>query len=132
MVIKIGQTGKEGIFKTLEALIAIFVTFAFLAVFIPQQREHPLPESPANILASLRENDGFRNCVVLQNLTCINQSIERNLDDSYDYMVNLSNDPSATVSGLPQKRVYANAIFISGNTTNATRTIMRLYYWPKE
>ena len=123
---------KKGVFRTLEALIAIFITFLFLIVFIPMQRERAQPTAPPNVLADLRDNDDFRNCVIQKNETCINQSIDRNLEDSYDFKFNLSDNPNAGAPALPQKQVYANSIFIAGNATNSTRTIVRLYFWAKE
>jgi len=130
-MVKQGFSAKEGIFKTLEMFIAAFITFLFLFVFIPQQRAQSTPEIRANALSGLRGNEGFRNCVVQQNLTCINESVSQVLEDNYDYKVSLTNNPNSVVGGLPQKRVYASSIFLAGNTTNATNTVVRLYYWSK-
>ncbi|MBI2143161.1 hypothetical protein HYU20_02360 [Candidatus Woesearchaeota archaeon] len=126
------SVNKQGVFRTLEALIAIFITFLFLIVFIPTQRERAQPTAPPNVLADLRDNDEFRNCVMQKNETCINQSIDRNLEDSYDFKFNLSDKPNAGAPALPQKQVYANSMFIAGNTTNSTQLIVRLYFWSKE
>ena len=124
--------GKEGIFRTLEALIAIFITFLFLLIFIPQLRERAAPQTPPNVLASLGDNDDFRNCVIQKNQTCLNQFIERSIEGKYEFKLNTSDNPNAAVAGLPQqKRVYANSLFISGNTTNSTRQVVRLYFWTK-
>lgn len=125
------KINKKAVFRTLEALIAIFITFLFLLVFIPQQRELSVPETPPNILAGLRDSEDFRNCVILKNSTCVNQTLDRHIEDKYDFKFNLSEDPNVAVPGLPQKRIYANSIFIGGNTTNATRLVVRLYFWAK-
>ena len=122
---------KSGVFRIMEALIAIFITFGFLMVFIPQQREQAQQQAPANVLATLRDNADFRTCVVLQNLTCINESLDRTVLDTYHYVFNLSDDPTAFIEGLPDKRVYSNALYIAGNTTNATQWVVRLYFWTK-
>lgn len=126
------KADKQGIFRTLEALIAVFITFLFLMVFIPTQRERAQPTAPPNVLADLRDNDDFRNCVIQKNETCINQSVDRNLADSYDFKFNLSNNPYASAPALPQKKVYANSMFLVGNTTNSTTFIVRLYFWAKD
>ena len=124
--------GKEGIFRTLEALIAIFITFLFLLIFIPQLRERTAPQSTQNILATLRDNDDFRNCVIQRNQTCLNQFVERSIEGKYEFKINVSDNPNAAVAGLPQqKKVSANSLFISGNTTNSTRQVVRLYFWTK-
>lgn len=125
------MAGKQGVFRTIEALIAIFITFLFLIVFIPQQREKAQSTTPQNVLVTLMDNDDFRNCVIQKNQTCINQSIDKNLEDSYDFKFNLSDSPYASAPALPQKKVYANSMFLAGNTTNSTRTIVRLYFWAK-
>ena len=122
---------KQGVFRTLEALIAIFITFMFLAFYLPQQREQARPEAPQGILSGLRDNEEFRNCAIQKNSTCINQSIEKSLEDKYDFKFNLSEDPNAAPPTLPQKRIYANSIFIAGNMTNSTSLVVRLYFWPK-
>lgn len=123
---------KEGIFRTLEALIAVFITLLFLIVFIPQIRENKSPETPPNVLASLRNNDDFRNCVIKKNQTCLNQLIEQNIEGKYYFLVNLSSNQNTAVAGLPQQqRVFANSVFIAGNTTNSTNQIVRLYFWEK-
>ncbi|HIG97945.1 TPA: hypothetical protein HA231_00780 [Candidatus Woesearchaeota archaeon] len=125
------MVGKQAVFRTLEALVAIFITFLFLLVFIPQQREQSFQQPPANVLAGLRNNDEFRNCILQKNSTCINQSIERQLEDKYDFKFNISGNPREPPPQLPQKRVYTNAFLIAGNTTNVTNTAVRLYFWEK-
>jgi hypothetical protein len=123
---------KQGVFRTIEAFIALFITFLFLTVFIPQQREQAIPQTPPNVLATLRGNDDFRNCVIQQNLTCVNSTIDKNLEDKYGFKVNISENPNAAIPGLPTTRVYANSMFVAGNTTNATKLVVRLYFWAKE
>lgn len=130
-IIKPALTNKKAIFRTLEALIAIFITLLFLLMFIPQVRERSEPQTPQNVLASLRDNDDFRNCAIQKNQTCLTQFAERNLEGKYEFKINVSDNPNAIVPGLPGKRVYANSLFISGNTTNSTLTIVRLYFSTK-
>ena len=131
MMLKSALTNKKAIFKTLEAFIAVFITFLFLIVFIPQIRERTEPQTPQNILVTLRDNDEFRNCVIQKNQTCLSQFAERNLEGKYEFKINVSDNPNAVVPGLPEKRVYANSLFISGNTTNSTKLVVRLYFWTK-
>ena len=128
----VNPMNKSGIFRTIEAFIAIFITFGFLIVFLPQQRDQSQHAAPRNPLEPLGDNLQFRTCIILQNTTCINQSIGKNVPDTYSYVFNLSDNPNAVVNGLPNKRVYSNSLFIAGNTTNATHWIVRLYLWTKE
>ncbi len=123
---------KSGIFKTLEALIAIFITLLFLLVFIPQQREQAIQRAPPNALSGMIGNDNFRNCALARNFTCVNQSIDLVLKDNYDFRVNISEGRNAILPQFPQKRIYANSMYLAGNTTNSTISIVRLYFWEKD
>lgn len=125
------HSDKKAVFRTLEALIAIFITFLFLMIFMPQQRELAAQDSPDNVLATLADNDAFRNCAIMFNYTCVNQTIDSQLSQLYDFKTNISEKPDSAVTGLPEKRVYANSMLIAGNTTNSTTLIVRLYYWTK-
>jgi hypothetical protein len=120
---------KEGVFRTLEAFIAIFITFTFLLVYIPSQRQLAFDDLPPNFLVDLRDNDDFRRCVMLENYTCINETVNVNIEDSYEFVINVSDDPYTVTHGLPNKRVYSNSIFLAGNTTSANKSIVRLYFW---
>lgn len=131
MVIQKTSMDKSGVFKTLEALMAIFITFLFLLVFIPQQREQATRQAPPNALVGLAGNDDFRNCAITRNFTCINQTIDKQLEDKYDFRVNISESQNAILPLLPQKRIYANTLFIAGNMTKATTRIVRLFFWEK-
>lgn len=126
------RKNKEGIFRTLEAFIAIFASFLFLLIFIPQQREQAVPATPPNVLANLASNGEFRNCAIIKNYTCVNQTIDQQLADIYSFKTNISEKLDSAVTGLPDSRVYANSMFIAGNTTNNTRLIVRLYFWTKK
>jgi hypothetical protein len=68
-----------------------------------------------------------------KNTNCINQSIDSLLPDSYDFAFNISEDPNEEISsGISDKRVFANAILLTGNATNGTTRILRLFYWVKD
>jgi hypothetical protein len=124
--------GKQGIFKTIEVLIAIFITFIFLFVFIPQQRASERNEPSPDVISALSQDPGFISCVVSGDQACINMSIEKELPGEYSFKVNISDNPNVIVSGLPSKRVFANSLYVAGNMTNAKRMIVRLYFWSKE
>jgi len=121
---------KKGIFKTLEALIALFMTMVFLVLFLPQETAD-IQTEPKGFLSILREDDSFRNCIIQKNTTCINQTIDKNLEDNFDFVLNLSENPSTTVSGLPDVQIFSESLFITGNVTNSTTTILRVFYWNK-
>ncbi len=123
---------KKGMFRTLEAFIAIFITLLFLIVFQPLQRQQQsLTEAPPSPLTGLSTSDDFRSCIIMKNYTCINQTIDKSLQDSYTFKTNVSESTTAIVSNLPDKRVYVSSMFIAGNATNATNLILKLYVWTK-
>ena len=66
-----------------------------------------------------------------RNETCINQAIDDSLNDNFDFVFNLSESASTAISGLPEKRVFSESLFIAGNLTNSTNTILRVFYYNK-
>lgn len=131
MSIKKLQRKRAG-YRTLEAVIAITTIFGFLILFLQQQRSLTAEDVPAEVLAPLLYDEQFRNCAIQKNSSCINTTINDNLEDKYDFLFNLSTNPNAVVSGLPQqKRVFANSLYVAGNLTNSSATIVRLFFWTK-
>ncbi len=125
------MVGKQGLLKTLEALIALFLTLTMLIVFIPRDSVTDQIKEPTGFLPILRENDAFRSCVVAKNTTCINRTIDDNLEDNFNFVFNLSESASANVVGLPDVQIFSESVFITGNATNSTNTILRVFYWNK-
>ncbi len=125
------MVGKDGLLKTLEALMALFLTMTMLIVFIPRESVTDQVSEPTGFLPILRENDAFRGCVVAKNTTCINQTIDDNLEDNFNFIFNLSESASAKVGGLPDVQIFSESVFITGNATNSTNTILRVFYWNK-
>ncbi len=123
--------GKKAFFKTLEAIIALFIVLTFLTVFIPNQRTIENAAEPVGFLSQLRDDEQFRLCVSEKNATCINQTIDSNLNDNFEFTFNLSDSPSTTVTGLPSKRVFSESLFLVGNITNSSTTIVRVFYYSK-
>ncbi|MFH1182261.1 MAG: hypothetical protein V1702_04840 [Candidatus Woesearchaeota archaeon] len=126
------MVGKKAYMKTAEAVIAIAITFTMLMAFMSQKSTTQAGKLPENFLDTLKDDQDFRSCVQSKDSVCINQSLDRIIPDSYSFTFNISEDPNAIVSeDLPEKRVYANAVLLSGNTTDSTIRIMRVFYWTK-
>ncbi|MBN2453998.1 hypothetical protein JXB11_00470 [Candidatus Woesearchaeota archaeon] len=123
---------KKAYLRTAEAVIAVVLTFVMITVMIDRETVTQTIRSPENVLDILKDNPDFRACVQSLNHNCINQTLDEQIPDSYDFVYTLSADPNAPVSGLPEKRVYANAVMLTGNTTDSTTQIIRLFYWTKE
>jgi hypothetical protein len=124
-------TGKQAYLRTLEAIIAVFITFLFLIYISPERSISAAREENLYIMPVLAKNLAFRNCVLSQNVSCINSTIDDNLPNQYNYLFNLSSDPNLAVSGLPTKRVFADSAFVTGNSTQHKPLIVRLYYWSR-
>ena len=123
---------KKAFLRTAEAVIAIVITFTLLTVMLRQETVTETRRPPENILYLLKEDPDFRTCVEIRNTACINQSINSQMPDNYDFTFNISEDPNAAVSaGLPSKRIFADAVLLTGNTTNSTTRIVRLFYWTR-
>ena len=126
------MVNKKAILKTLEAMIALFIVMTFLLVFIPQESTTERLKEPKGILSTLRQDHDFRSCIIAKNATCINSTIDNNLEDSLDFTFNISSSASTQVKGLPDEQVFSESLYIAGNVTNSTTTILRIFYWNKQ
>lgn len=124
------MVGKSGILKTLEAIIALFLTFLILIIFLPpaQVEQTQDIEGFLNILA---KDDGFRSCAMSKNSTCLNHSINANLPDNFDFTFNISDRPSTIVGGLPDVEIFSESVYLAGNVTSQSTAILRVFYWNK-
>ena len=121
---------KNAFMKTLEVAIAIVMTFVFLTVFIPQYNTAQSRLQNEDVLSVLAKSPDFRACVISENISCINSSLSIALE-KYDYAINISKSANDRVSGLPDKRIFSESIFIAGNSTLYEPRILRIYYWGK-
>ncbi len=122
---------RKAFMKTIEVGIAIVLTYLFLILITPKQVPTASRERIAETLSILQQNDDFRNCVISENGTCVDSNIRLFLQASFDYVYSVSSDPNYVPSGLPQKRIFVDSIFISGNTTLYKPKIFKVYYWTR-
>jgi hypothetical protein len=123
---------KSAYFKTLEAFIALFIMLTFLVVFIPSQRTLSDITEPLGFLSHLRQDESFRHCGTARNTTCINQTLDRQIGDNFDFIFSVSDDPGTFVSNLPTKRVFSESVYMAGNISNTSTTIIRVFYYSKD
>ncbi len=126
------KSSKKGFIRTLEAVIAIFITFFFISFVLPTRPAVPTLSENLNILDTLKEDETLRDCVIIGNATCINNTIRINLENRFEFVFNISSDPTVRVriNDAPSQ-VYAESILISGNSTSYNPRILRLYYWAR-
>lgn len=109
-------------------MIGLFIILFFVLTFLPNVPETGQREV-IGFLASLGSDDEFRNCVVAKNSTCISQTIDTNLPDNYEFSYNISTDATAEITGLPNVAIFSESLYLAGNITHSTVTIVRVFYW---
>ena len=126
------MAGKTGYLRTLEAMIAIAITLVFITIVFPRVQPAETRGENVKILSALARQEDFRNCVVRNNGSCVNSTIAAAMPGQFSYIFNLSSDPNVGIPALPARRVFADSVYIAGNYSNRTDTIVRLYYYARE
>jgi hypothetical protein len=120
---------KKAFIKTIEILLVIVFTTIFLMALLQQQFSPSLDENK-NYLSELEENQDFR-AYLSQNTGCFDSEstnsgyIRQYLPQRFDYTLCIGASPDS----LPNKEVYVNSMFFSGNMTETQLKKIRLYYW---
>lgn len=125
---------KQGMTKILEVMIAIVFTFTFLAVVLPQAREHAQHESEQGItLDSLLTDDQFRSCLSVENRTCVTEKIEWVLPAQYRFEYRFFTDVPQEVR-VPDDadiNVLSSPVFLTNESDphGFSAYTFALYYW---
>jgi hypothetical protein len=119
--------GKTAFMKTMEAFLAILIVFTFLLVFLPRDVRYTDDQS-SYLLKNLERNDEFRNCVLVQNDTCISTVIDTLFEGRYlfEYSIYKKVEPEQSFNA---SSIRAYQWFFSGNHTHDDSYIFKLYYW---
>ncbi len=125
------MVNRKGFVRTLEAVIAIALTFTLLTVAIPSYTANKKEFRNEDVLQRLSRDHLFRGCVLNENVTCINQTLAKDLE-LYNVRINISKSVSHREAGLPKVRTFTESLFISGNGTSYEPRILRIYYWEKK
>ncbi|MBI2133975.1 hypothetical protein HYU11_04805 [Candidatus Woesearchaeota archaeon] len=120
--------GRNAFMRTLEAIIAMAITMVFVGMFIAQNNAAKSVFENENILPELMKEHDFKQCILLENSTCINATLSRALR-GYGFTMNISRSTDSRAQGLPEKRVFSESSMISGNSTLYDPRIIRVYYW---
>ena len=128
--IKIRKKNKKGMVRTLEAFFAIFITFMFLIFFFSNTHLKNVDRERQDYLSLLNQNNGFRDCVINEDVSCVRNYVDDVLPTIYAYEVSIGKGSSSQIS-LPDKKIYIDSLFISGNTTNYDDKTVKIYYWEK-
>lgn len=125
---------KKAYVKTLEAAIALVMSFLFITYFIPVTSETDQRQPNLDLVNILEQNPDFRRCTLIENYSCLNATFEDyypNVVDVYNYRFNISTNPRISGAELPTASVYAESLMIAGNDTYIQPKTVRLYYWLK-
>jgi len=126
------MVNKKAFMKTVEILLVIILSSIFLLVILPKQQQNTETKSTPYLIY-LEQDPEFRN-FINSNTRCYNSSsneannfVKRYLPKEFDYI--LCSGTKAT--NLPEKNVFVDSLFFSGNISNVEYKIIRLYYWAK-
>ena len=126
------MVNKKAYLRTLEVAFAILLTMSVL-VFVFSKAKLPSDDafSSINVLENLEFNTEFRNCVVGGNESCVVNMVNNSLPALYrsSFNVVITDDINYIPGNLPDKRVYADSVFIAGNIYNYSPKIVKLFYW---
>ena len=125
------MVGKKGYIKTIEAMLAVVLTFAVISFILPTNNSND-DSSAKKLLFNLAESDGFRENA-LNMTTCVNKGdnislnimIDEVLSDNLNYVL----CPQGKKPELPRKKVNAESYYLVPKYSNESSKIIRLYYW---
>ncbi len=121
---------KQAFVKTMEAFIAIVLTYLFLLILVPRDLDQNVQGS-ANILRGFEQDPVFRACALGDNESCVRSYVDGQLADYFTFIVLLTDDSDA-VPSLPRKQVQRESLFLAGNMTAYDPVIVKLFYWIPE
>ena len=126
---------KKGFMKTLEMLLVIILTAMFLTIVLPRNNINDKTQN-SFYLINLAQIDSFRDFVI-NSESCFNSStnvsdigivnLKNYLGEEFDFVFCINTLPLS----LPEKTIYLDTLFFSGNVSNPNYKTLRLYYWYK-
>lgn len=122
---------KKAYLRTIEVTVAILMTFV-VAYFIFPRSVTPSEDAKISVLSVLEQKQEFRDCVTGLNYSCTEQYLRDYVPSNYDFVYDITEDPGAGHANLPEKQIYTESLFISGNINLYSPKIIKLYYWRKE
>jgi hypothetical protein len=121
---------KKAFMKILEASLALLMTFLVITFIFPRMTA-TAKTKPITVLNVLEQDPGFRACVVAGNFTCTENYVSDYLGPKHDLAVDISENVNTIRTNLPEKDVYVDSIYISGNLTSYEPRMVKVYYWEK-
>ena len=124
------MVNKKAFLRTMEAAIAVVLTFAVLFYFLPKIPTAQTTPSQ-DVLSGLQYNDEFRSCALERNETCVNETVYDSLPALYrqSYIVKLTNDQNYIPELPADKEVKTESLYIAASMTEYSPVIVKLFYW---
>jgi hypothetical protein len=123
---------KKAFLKTFEVLIAVVLTLIFIILLVPKENISEPTGNKIEIMNQLEKYPEFRQ-EVIENNGCFNRTSNNVISNTIDSYISSRYDfylcIDYTAENLPNKRVYVDSVFITGNITSYQHKIVRLYYW---
>ena len=121
------RLNKKSYMRTIEALIAILIIFIFL-IFTTQRSNVEKKSVRLDILSQFEDDINFRDCVLDNNLSCVDNNIKPYIPKIYKYKIDILNETNVIDVNVNEKDVIQESLFLFDNTTGGKK-IVRLYYW---
>lgn len=127
---------KKAYLKTVEVLLAIIIGASFIIYVIPSSLTKAIEQPPTDVLSNLEYSEQFRQLMLFNQSECIDAEIHARgfLPARFKYSYAFSpvsvQDYDKIPANLPKdRRVYADSIFIAGNSSEYKPVIVKLFYW---
>ena len=131
---------KKAFIRTLEAIIAIVITFIFLAVILPMKETGIITKEEIRVLPNMIDDEEFRmktfNLTINQCFdeegTWIDMLVKKRLSSDYNYLFCVYDHLEfPLIESLPDKEIFVDSLFITKELDDYERRIVRFYYWIK-
>lgn len=120
---------KKGYVRTLEAFIAVVITFIFMTYALPPAVTTQ-SEKDLGIMDMTYRDPRLRTCVMGDDqVNCTSALIGESMPSQYEHVVMVRSAGESFDPDLPEKKVFTEAVYLAGNLTHQDPTIIRVYYW---
>jgi hypothetical protein len=120
----------------MEAFLAVSVVLIF--IFLTQGNNISKTSTLENkVLGILSNDEEFRNDVLSMNNYCVNRgsnlTINHKIDEIFPNYLNYTfcvyDDPRFRIDTLPDKKIYVDSYYFSGDISNYKPKVAKLFYW---
>ncbi len=122
---------KKAFLRTIEAVIAVVITFIVLVVIFPKNNISEYQKSSLNNLELMNDDENLRNCIYSDNLSCAESIIRNYLPNSYDFQYLITSNPNDFIYSLPKTKIHTTNIVFAGNNYIYDFRVLKIYYWLK-